>query len=156
MASKETKELVDTTTGEVVIVPADAIKAVNQMDATEYMAWLASENLEVVEFDGGSDWTLVGDKSTLIDVPFVIAMIRFNHPDTGQKGKFASVCCYTEDGKKIVFNDGGTGVYRQLLDFADKHGRTTGIMCSKGLRRSDYKFTDDEGVERDATTYYIA
>jgi len=152
MAVKE-KEVVDTTTGE--IVPVSSIKQINTMDAKEYQAWLASEGQVVEAFDGGSEWTLVGDKADLINVPFVIAMIRWN--DTAEGGTFVSVCCFKEDGTKIVFNDGSTGVYQQLQTYTLKHQRDTGIFCAKGLRKSDYIFTNkDTGKETPATTYYIA
>jgi hypothetical protein len=143
------------------IVTVDSIKAVNTMDAKEYMEWLGSEGVVVEEFDGGSDWDLVGDKADLIGIPFVIAMTRFNDvknkkgESTGKQ--FVSVCCFKEDGTKIVFNDGSTGVMKQLITYADKHKRTTGIMCKKGLRVSEYEYTDkDTGEVTDAKTYYIA
>ena len=153
------KELVDMSTGE--IVPLDSIKAVNTMDSKEYMAWLAEEGATIEEFDGGSDWTLVGDKADLVDVPFVIAMLRFNdvkRKDGSLTGKqFVSVSCFKEDGTKIVFNDGSTGVMQQLVTYTEKHHRTTGILCKKGLRVSEYDYEDHEtGVVTPAKTYYIA
>lgn len=139
---------------EVVIKPADSISAVDTMTAEEYQEWLALEGIALEEFDGGSEWELVGDKDTLLNRAFIIARLRFTD---NEKGKFVSVCAYAApDGKKIVFNDGGTGIYQQLLAFVKKHNRTTGIRCSNGLRVSRYDYTDDEGVTRDAATYYIA
>ena len=145
-------EVVDTVTGEVT--PVTAIKQINSMDAMEYQAWLASENATIETFDGGSEWDLVGDKTDLLGVPFVIAMIRWN--DTTD-GTFVSVMAFKEDGTKIVFNDGSTGIYQQLQNYTTKHQRDTGIACPKGLRKSDYMYTDKEtGKERPATTFYIA
>ena len=145
-------EAVDKTTGE--IVPVDSIAAVDRMTAQEYQQWLATENIDVAEFDGGSDWDLVGNKDTLVDRDIVIARVRFNNTDSGD---FVSVCAYTvPEGDKVVFNDGGTGIYRQLMTYVNKTGRTTAIRCRKGLRVSRYKFTDDSGKERDAATYYLA
>ena len=155
MATKkvvEESEVIDVTTGEVV--PVNSIAAVDSMSADEYEKWLKKEGITVEEFDGGSEWDLVGNKETLIDQDMLIARIRFN--DT-ESGNFVSVCAYTvPDGNKVVFNDGGTGVYKQLQNYVRKHGRTTAIRCPKGLRVSRYKFTDTDGKERDAATFYIA
>ena len=90
----------------------------------------------------------------LINQDMVVARIRFNE---GTSGNFVSVCAYTiPDGKKVIFNDGGTGVYKQLKSYTERTGRTTAIRCKKGLKPSRYTYVDDNGVERDAVTFYIA
>jgi hypothetical protein len=68
------------------------------------------------------------------------------------------VCCFLKDGKKVVFNDGGTGIPPQLRTFIEENGgRDTGIFCEKGLRVSRYKYVDEkDGKEKDAATFYIA
>jgi hypothetical protein len=145
-----------------VVLPATAIKQINTMTASEYAEWLASENVTVEAFDGGSEWTLIGDKADLVGVPFIIAMLRWNDVKnkSGQPtGKqFVSVMAYTKDeGKKIVFNDGSTGVAQQLSTYVAKHDRDTGILCDKGLRVSEYDYEDPEtGITTRAKTYYIA
>ena len=144
-------EVVNTTTGEIVTV--NSIPAVDSMTSDEYAAWLKSESITVETFDGGSEWDLIGNKDSLIDQDMVIARIRFNETETGS---FVSVCAYTNKGDKIVFNDGGTGVYQQLENYVRRTGRTTAIRCPKGLRVSRYKYIDKHGVERPAATYYIA
>ena len=145
-------EVIDKETGE--LVPIKSIAAVDSMTADEFASWLVSENIDVVDFDGGSEWDLVGDKDILINQDMVIARIRFNET-TG--GNFVSVCAYTiPDGKKVVFNDGGTGIYKQLSTHVARGKQETGIRCKKGLRVSRYTYVDDKDVERDAATYYLA
>jgi len=135
------------------IVPAaDSISAVDKMDLEQYQAWLASESINLVEFKGG-DWDLVGSKDELIGVPFVIARIRFNTNDNDEV-TFVSVCAYTKD-RKVVFNDGSTGIFEQLSAYVSKHDRTTAISCPKGLRVSRYEYVNDKGVTTPAATYYI-
>ena len=133
--------------------PISSTSAVDNMTAKEYADWLKSQSISVEDFDGGSDWELVGNKDNLIDQDMIIARIRFNDTDSGQ---YVSVCAYTNKGDKIVFNDGGAGVYQQLVNYTRKTGRTTAIRCPKGLRVSRYKYVDADGVERPAATYYIA
>ena len=140
-------ELLD---AEVVLTPLAAINAIDDMDYAEYKAWLEAEDGNIVTFEG-SQWTLIKDKSKLEGVPFVIAKMRFN---AGTQGNFVSVCAFLEDGKKIVFNDGGKGVYEACKRY-EANGRTTGVFVPGGLHASHYTF-DDDGVERAATTYYFA
>lgn len=163
--AKEVEAELEAMGAELVVQPLTSIRAVDDMDTTEFMAWLESEGVSLVEFDGGSNWSLIKDKDTLVDVPFIIVKVRFND---GDKGKFASVCIYVgEDtqvykkGDKVIFNDGSsTGVANQLKVWTEKNGRDTGIVCAHGLRRSDYKYKEeqDDGsiIERPAKTYYLA
>ncbi len=141
------------TSTEVEVPSVNSIAAVDSMSADEYASWLQSEQISVETFDGGSEWELVGNKDVLIGEEMVIARIRFNDTDSGS---FVSVCAYTKKGDKIVFNDGGVGVYKQLQNYVRKTGRTTAIRCPKGLRVSRYKYVDSDGAERPAATYYIA
>jgi hypothetical protein len=138
--------------GKLIVAPAHDITAVDKMDLEQYQAWLLSESINVVEFKGG-DWDLVGSKDELLGVPFVIARIRFNANADGVV-QFVSVCCYTKD-KKVVFNDGSTGIFDQLSTYVAKNDRTTAISCPKGLRVSRYDYTNDDGVTSKASTYYI-
>lgn len=146
-------------TDQTSVVPFQAIPAVEEMSLAEYEQWLKEEQVEVTPFEGTSQWELFDkdDKRKLVGVPFVIARLRFTD---NESGKFVSVCIFTREGSglppKIVFNDGSTGVYRQLESEVTKNGKMTAIMCPKGLRASDYKYTDEEGKQKDATTYYIA
>jgi hypothetical protein len=141
--------------GQELEVPAvHGITAIDTMDLNEYMGWLSAENIEIQEFTS-SEWELVGNKDELIGKRFIIARTRFNE---GKMGDFVSVMAFTvpnttdEAPKKIVFNDGSTGVYKQLKDYVATHDQDTAINCPKGLRVSRY--TTDDGIE--AATYYIA
>lgn len=150
--------LVEQMNAEVVVAPLTSIRAIDDMDTTEFLAWLKEEGVDLAEFDGGSNWDLEKDKDTLVGVPFIVAKVRFND---GTMGKFASVCCFLEDGRKVIFNDGSsTGVMAQLKNWTEKNNRDTGIVCAKGLRRSDYFYEEEQEdgttVKRPAKTYYLA
>jgi hypothetical protein len=154
---KVSNNMTDSTVDEdAKFLPVKAIKEVETMDFEQYQAWLREEEIGVQEFEGGSEWELI-EKEKLVDVPFIIARIRFNDGDFGD---FTSVCCFLQDGKKVVFNDGSTGIKKQLQTAISKNGRETGIFC-EGLKASHYKYTDNNpesktyGKELPATTYYI-
>lgn len=148
---KQVEDELESMSTEVVIAPLHDIRAIDNMDLEDYESWLESEGVELIDVEG-SKWRLVKDKETLVNVPFIIAKVRFNE---GSLGGFASVCCYLEDKSKIIFNDGGSGVYETLKGY-EAAGRTTGIRCLGGLRVSRYKKELDDGRVIDAQTYYLA
>lgn len=135
------------------VAPLQAITEVEEMTLNDFAEWVESEG-GAVEFDGGGQWELVKDKNTLVSRPFMIAGLRFNE---GDAGNYVSIRAFLiPEGTKVVFNDGGTGVYKQLQTYVAKHNRTAGIAVPKGLRVSHYTFTDKDGSERPAETFYIA
>ncbi len=106
----------------------------------------------IVEF-AGSPYNVV-DKESLIGVPFLIVDYRFN--EEGSYGRFVSVLAVTETDDRVVINDGSTGVMQQIDMLAQTYPDRKGILCKGGLRRSDYTYTDTDGKEKPASTYYIA
>lgn len=148
---KEVEQELEEISTDVVVKPLEGIRAVDDMSLDEYEAWLEEEGVELVDVEG-SKWRLIKDKDTLVNTPFIIAKVRFNE---GTMGGFASVCCYLENKEKIIFNDGGSGVYDTLRSY-EAQGRTSGIRCLGGLRVSRYKKELDDGKVIDAKTYYLA
>lgn len=135
------------------VAPIEAFKSIDKMQAEDFAEFLAREGIALVEFEG-STWSMVENKDHLVGVPFVIAAVNFYE---GSYGEFVAVRAYQMDGKKIVFVDGGSGIYQQMKDWTDKTGRFTAIRVNGGLRKSDYTYTDeDSGKEIPATTYYLA
>jgi hypothetical protein len=93
----------------------------------------------------------VVEKEDLVGIPFIILATMFR---TGDMGTYVSVSCMLKDNSIVVFNDGSTGVCRQLegLDISPK----TPMRVSGGLRRSDYDYVNPEtGKKTPASTYYL-
>lgn len=103
------------------------------------------------------EWQVV-DKETLVGVPFVITEWTAYE---GTKGPFVAVKVLTNNGR-LLFNDGSTGIYKQLGRIEEKfrvptfkepfvpvHNGSV-LVCKKGLRKSEYVV---DGIE--ATTYYL-
>ena len=105
-----------------------------------------------------SDWDLV-DKATLVGKPFVIFSFTLREGDYGRP--YVSVNAVIEGAtpdaplSRVVFNDGSTGVAKQLEEMA-RQGIMGGIRCSKGLRKSEYTYTGQDGKSTPATTYYLS
>lgn len=111
------------------------------------------------------DFGLV-DSSELVGVPFTVAHFepryseqfgRFR-PEDGlfEKGLYYSVFVITDDGKRLVFNDGGTGIVPVAENFIETTHQTGGMRCPWGLRASSYEKVLDNGQKVQATTYYFA
>lgn len=107
----------------------------------------------------GTGFEIINDKSVLVGTPFIIMGWHFY---IGDYGYAVAIQAVTEDGRKIVFNDGSTGIYQSVREFTDKHGKMP-ISCRKGLRASTYQRKDDNGElmfnpanqPMMATTYYF-
>ena len=98
------------------------------------------------------------DKMTLIGKPMALLEWRFNE---GSMGRFVSIRAVVKAGKnntdirKVIINDGSTGIMRQLDQFTAQTGKQSGLIVVRGLRVSQYKYEDANGVQRDAETYYL-
>lgn len=98
------------------------------------------------------------DKGQLCNVPLVLIEWRFSD---GNMGEFVSILTaqLSETGdivRRVIVNDGGTGIYQQLKEFTSRTGRSAGMVLRKGLRESKYEYEDSDGVKRPAVTYYLA
>ena len=107
----------------------------------------------------GDGFTLV-EKDKLVGVPFVLIDYTVhtsstNFDENGEGLKFVTVRCVTQEDKRVAFNDGSTGVARQLRDLAAReiYG---GIYVQNGLRASEYEVLDAKGRKSSATTYYLS
>lgn len=98
-------------------------------------------------------------KQQLVGVPCIFLSWSFSPSEQGERGEFVTVRVVTEDGRKLVLNDGSSGVYSQLREYTDESGRDGGLIVKRGLRKSDYTYTEtegkDKGKQKPATTYYI-
>lgn len=115
-------------------------------------AKVGETNLGVAAEEIGDGFKLLDNKDQLCGVAFIAVTWDFHN---GDHGEFVSVKLMTRDGTKYIVNDGSTGIRDQLTAYTNKKGTQGGLFCEKGLRRSDYKYTDPEGKESNATTYYL-
>lgn len=102
----------------------------------------------------GDGFAMIKNKDSLVGVPCLFMSWSFN---TGEYAdEFVAARIVTEDGRKVVIIDGGTGIRQQLREFTDSHGgRQGGLLSRRGLRKSEYTYTDENGKEKDAETFYI-
>lgn len=112
----------------------------------------------------GTGFAICDNKDTLIGQTFAIIDARLN--PNGNFGEFVSMLVVTEDNRKMVVNDGSTGIREQLIGIMAKTNRDSGtqrrpIVVRKGLRRSDYEVElpdprdPAKTVLTKASTYYL-
>lgn len=105
----------------------------------------------------GLGFDLVEDKNDLIGKHFVILEYKFNAGKYAED--FVSMMIITKDGRKLILNDGSTGI-REQMKMIDKTAQAEGAMVAinvrKGLRVSNYTYVDDKGKETPASTFYLA
>lgn len=105
-----------------------------------------------------SDGFSLAEKESLEGKPFLIVDFRFNEGDYGNDFVSVNAIEQLPGGgiRKVVFNDGSTGVRDQLRKFQDETGRSGGLYVKRGLRASRYKYTDpNDGKEKPAVTFYL-
>jgi hypothetical protein len=89
------------------------------------------------------------DKGRLVGVPFLIMEWRFYQ---GDQGEAVALMLVTEQGEKLIVNDGSTGIREQLKSLPRKP-----VIVRRGLVCSDYDYTNPAtGEVSRATTYYLS
>lgn len=93
-------------------------------------------------------------KMPLVGQTMLLADWRFIQDE--QSGRvFVTVAAVLSDGRRFRFNDGGTGVCQQLLDFTQRTGQRGGLFVPHGLHRSEYDTEDANGNPISGITYYL-
>jgi hypothetical protein len=104
----------------------------------------------------GDGWEIVKteDKAKLVGVPFLLIDWQIN--EEGRNGRFSTIRIITADDRHLIVNDGsmksGIGAQVQALK---NTGEIRAILCRKGLKRSDFEWTDENGAKKPATTFYL-
>lgn len=105
---------------------------------------LGGEVVDVTDLGDGFSVLDNKNKTQLIGVPFIILSVSFHAGDhtreDGEKGEFTSLRVVTKDGRKLVINDGGSGIYEQMKMLHKMRPESVGkpIVVHKGLRVSEY------------------
>ena len=100
-------------------------------------------------------------KHILIGVPLMFTEWNFYQ---GENGEFvAARAIAQQDGggiRKLVINDGSTGICEQLREYSKRTGRYGGLLVRHGLRKSEYdveiedRRTGEKSMKH-AVTYYL-
>lgn len=108
----------------------------------------------------GDGFAMVDDKGQLVGREMVLIHWKFNESSykdaSGVAVPFVFVRAMTRDGQRVMFVDGSSGVRDELLEFSSRTGQFGALHLHRGLRRSDYEYTDPiTGAISPATTFYL-
>lgn len=82
------------------------------------------------------------DKGQIENRPFIV--VDYKLDNVGKFSAFATMKIVTADNRRLIVNDGGTGIPSQLQEIKAS-GHTGAILCRKGLKVSRYDVTDEKG-----------
>lgn len=104
----------------------------------------------------GDGFTLLKDKSALIDKPCIFVTWSWSDGDYTDEFITARVIVRYEDGNigKYIINDGGLGLNQQLKQYTQETGSQKGLFVAKGLTRSDYE-REIDGKKKQVSTWYL-
>ena len=106
----------------------------------------------------GTGFGVADEKAIFVGVPFIIIRAdlhassdAFN--EDGTPKRFWSLHVVTQDGRKAIINDGGSGIAAQLDVLYEKHPEMRGkpMLVRRGLRVSNYVHP----VHGQSTTFYL-
>lgn len=107
--------------------------------------------------DLGDGFQLCEDKNQLVGVPMVVLAVFLR---SGDLGEYIVARAVTEDNRKVVIVDGGTGLAVQLKEYMDSHDGQWPQLWKRGLRVSKYTYEVEDkktGEVRNAPaeTFYL-
>lgn len=94
-------------------------------------------------------------KGHLIGEDCIVVKYGVHDSETVVGKKFTSLHIVTKSGEKWIVNDGSTGIHEQCLTMKAELGTICPLRVPRGLRVSEYDYTDDKGVTSQAKTYYL-
>lgn len=167
MATRKTNDETTEETGKEVVtsIPRygdDELLSVQSFEDAYALAarYYGEEGLVSADETIGNGFRLLASKDALIDVPFIALAWRFNPGE--YQGEFVTMMVVTEDGRKLIVNDGGSGICNQLATYTNATGRHGGMLVKRGLTRSDYEYEDHSVLDADgnptkrpASTFYL-
>lgn len=116
--------------------------------------------------DYGNGFEVLDNKASLSGVTFAIIDYRFSK---GDNGEFVSLTIVTKDNRKLIVNDGSTGIRNQMREIMQQREERgiplkRPIMVEHGVKGNTYQRTNedgekmfnDDGSPMMATTFYLA
>jgi hypothetical protein len=149
-------EIVPEIMGGGSVFDADKLRSLDNFDQALAMVADTFGEIKDASEELGDGFSLVEDKSTLVGKPMILMEWAFRD---GDFGTFVSVRAMVKEPngapRKVIFNDGSTGIAEDLADWSIKNnGRMGGMVVHKGLRVSEY-VKEIDGKRTPAKTYYL-
>lgn len=136
----------------------EELKGLNSFEDVEKLFASRGETVVSASEELGDGFALLNNKAVLEGRPMFLISWAFSKGDFSEEFVSVRVMCHMDGGAigKFVINDGGTGIRKQLREWSDSNGgRAGGMFVNKGLRRSEYDYTDEKGNTSKAETWYL-
>lgn len=137
---------------------SDQLRGITDFNAAVALAQEVTGGVEQASDVLGDGFALLptDGKGTLVGVPLLILAYNFSE---GDNGEFVTLRVITKDNRKLIVNDGSTGIRDQLKDY-DSRSQGRSLYVANGFRRSDYQYDDvnqktGEIKKKNATTFYL-
>lgn len=147
----------DTTLATRPVISDEELSAIQSFEDAARLANDTGNLINAAE-DIGTGFAVV-DKDLLVGVEFIMVNARKN-VDNATGRPFWTLHCVTKDGRKVIINDGSTGIAQQLDVLGQKRANVFPMYVPKGLRKSEYTtmILNRQGKEEptQATTFYLS
>jgi hypothetical protein len=141
-----------TPTNEVVVPAPDWSTVVTWDDAVALAPAIYSSN---EAFSDGFTFIEGTNKEQLLTVGEMMILDWRVNTDQQTLRDFVTVWAIRREGNhKFKFNDGSTGIFKQLLEYQERVLGIVPIHCN-GVRVSEYVATLPDGSKTNAKTYYL-
>lgn len=146
-------------------ISADKYRDVETLEDAVKLLLEHGETVEKVEDVLGDGFSVLKDKNSLVGAPTLLMSWSFHKgsykrdDEEGEENEgeefreFVAIRCVARTSKgniKVIVNDGSSGIYKQLKDYTEKYGKSSGLYADKGFRKSEYEYKGNP-----AKTYYI-
>lgn len=160
-------EYVNEQTGELEVVnhggrfDAEVLRSIENFSDVASLFDSVGAQVETAD-DYGNGFELVQNengKAALVGVPLIILGWTFGD---GDYGKFVTMFIVTKDGRKLIVNDGSTGICKQLENITRQRTERgvnqpqMALKVDKGFSRGDYTYVAADGTRSPATTFRLA
>lgn len=147
-------------------ITADEYRNITSLEDAMKLSAKHGGKVLVAEQVLGDGFSVTTDKKSLIGVPLYIMEWMFHEgkyqrdseEGAQETGEFvgARIVAQTVKGlKKLIINDGGSGIYKQLKELSDSQNVFKDLYVERGLRVSEYTYKDSKGKEQPAKTFYL-
>jgi hypothetical protein len=146
----------DTSGESTAVEPIDGLadSALRKIESIADVLRLTQGNVPSVGDILGDGFSVLTDKRLLLDKAFVI--VRYGqHTSEKNGGTFTTLHVVTDTGEKLIVNDGSTGIHAQCQEIRNAMGRVAPLHVPRGLRMSEYDYTNEKGEVSRATTFYL-
>lgn len=131
----------------------DALR--NATSLADYIALTEEQHGQIVDAgtEIGDGFTLTEDLSPFKGVPVVLMEWAFRDGNFGEYVSIRFVAQHPQLGLfRGIYNDGSTGICKQLREYTDRTGKAGGLASKSGFRVSEY----DHPEHGPSKTWYLS